>query len=229
MIGTAVLVLVGLLLALLLWPVRYGVSFERWRLGIRISLLSGLWAKEIEFAKDKKEEIFEDEPPAKIEEPSAIEIKKEKPLDVEVMLQAAEEAAGKEEVAPSREEDISEEEDEPSLWTQIRFAIHNGLAERLFAAVSSLLSHSFPKKWQVSGEFGTGDPATTGMAGGMAAAFTGSITKNIAWNYLEPVNTLQGRCDGRIIPIYVLYIAGRLAFSKPLWEFLKFRKGKHHG
>ena len=248
MIGTVLLLLLAILLLVLLWPVTYRISFARWSLGIRISLLSGLWSKEIEFVGDEeisieetpahappKEKAVEETPvhmPSKeaaAERKAPSKIEKEKPLEIEDILKEAEEAAEEETAAPLAAEETLEEENEPSTWAQIRFAIHNGLAERVFIAASALLSHSFPKKWQVSGEFGTGDPMTTGVAGGLSAAFGGAVTEKIAWNYLEPVNTLQGRCDGRIIPIYVLYIAGRLLLAKPLWEFKKFRKGKHHG
>lgn len=235
MIGTVLLLLLAILLLVLLWPVTYRISLKRWVLGVRISLFSGLWSKEMEFADDEEEIASEDIPmnaPEKEERAEAevpLKIEKEKPLDMEDILKDAEDAADEEMEAPSVEEEMYESDDGPSIWAQIRFAIQCGLAERLFAAASALLSHSFPKKWQVSGEFGTGDPMTTGVAGGLSAAFGGAVTEKIAWNYLEPVNTLQGRCDGRIIPIYVLYIAGRLLLAKPLWEFKKFRKGKHHG
>ncbi len=236
MIGIGLLSLVALLLLILLWPVTYRISFARWSLGIRISLISGLWSKEMEFAGDEEEEISTEEIPVDVSEKEKLEerkapskIEKEKPLDIEAILKDAEDAAEEKMEAPSAEEETYESDDGPSTWAQIRFAIQCGLAERLFAAASALLSHSFPKKWQVSGEFGTGDPMTTGAIGGLSAAFGGSVTEKIAWNYLEPVNTLQGRCDGRIIPIYVVYIAGRLLLAKPLWEFKKFRKGKHHG
>ena len=235
MIGTVLLLLLAILLLVLLWPVTYRISLKRWVLGVRISLFSGLWSKEMEFADDEEEIASEDIPmdapekEKKAEAEAPLKIEKEKPLDMEDILKDAEDAADEEMEAPSVEEEMYESDDGPSIWAQIRFAIQCGLAERLFAAASALLSHSFPKKWQVSGEFGTGDPMTTGVAGGLAAAFGGGVTEKIAWNYLEPVNTLQGRCDGRIIPIYVLYIAGRLLLAKPLWEFKKFRKGKHHG
>ena len=235
MIGTVFLLLLAILLLVLLWPVTYRISLKRWVLGVRISLFSGLWSKEMEFADDEEEIASEDIPmdapekEKKAEAEAPLKIEKEKPLDMEDILKEAEDAADEEMEAPSVEEEMYESDDGPSIWAQIRFAIQCGLAERLFAAASALLSHSFPKKWQVSGEFGTGDPMTTGVAGGLSAAFGGVVTEKIAWNYLEPVNTLQGRCDGRIIPIYVLYIAGRLLLAKPLWEFKKFRKGKHHG
>ena len=235
MIGTVLLLLLAILLLVLLWPVTYRISLKRWVLGVRISLFSGLWSKEMEFADDEEEIASEDIPmdapekEKKAEAEAPLKIEKEKPLDMEDILKDAEDAAEEEMAAPSAKEETIETDDGPSTWAQIRFAIQCGLAERLFAAASALLSHSFPKKWQVSGEFGTGDPMTTGVAGGLSAAFGGAVTEKIAWNYLEPVNTLQGRCDGRIIPIYVLYIAGRLLLAKPLWEFKKFRKGKHHG
>ncbi len=238
MMGTILLALLALVLLVLLWPVKYRISLSRWRLGIRISILSGLWSKEIEFATEEEAPAVETdgeeeapavgtapEKPAKRKEISPIE--KEEPLEIEDILKEAETAAEEKEEPPA--EIAGEEEVAPSTWAQIRFAIHNGLVERVFAAATALLSHSFPKHFSISGEFGTGDPMTTGTLGGIAAAFAGGATEKVVWNYLEPVNTLQGSCRGRIIPIYVIYIAGRLLLAKPLWEFKKFRKGNYHG
>ena len=118
----------------------------------------------------------------------------------------------------------------PSLWREIRFAMGNGLAERVLHAAGNLLSHSFPRRCRIRGDFGTGDPMTTGIACGMAMAFLAQETKEIRWNYLEPVNTLSGEAKGRIIPLTMIYIAGRLLLSRPAREFWHFRKEeKNHG
>ena len=71
---------------------------------------------------------------------------------------------------------------------------------------------------------------TTGIACGMAMEFLAQETKEIRWNYLQPVNTLSGEAKGRIIPLTMIYIAGRLLLSRPASEFWHFRKEeKNHG
>lgn len=123
-----------------------------------------------------------------------------------------------------------EEKKGASLWREIRFAMGNGLAERVLHAAGNLLSHSFPRRCRIRGDFGTGDPMTTGIACGMAMAFLAQETKEIRWNYLQPVNTLSGEAKGRIIPLTMIYIAGRLLLSRPAREFWHFRKEeKNHG
>lgn len=151
----------------------------------------------------------------------------------EALVQAEEKAEVHErlpDAAEGQAESEAEEKKGASLWREIRFAMGNGLAERVLHAAGNLLSHSFPRRCRIRGDFGTGDPMTTGIACGMAMAFLAQETKEIRWNYLEPVNTLSGEAKGRIIPLTMIYIAGRLLLSRPAREFWHFRKEeKNHG
>ena len=153
---------------------------------------------------------------------------------MEEALAQAEEKAEVHERLPDAAEGQAEreaaEKKGASLWREIRFAMGNGLAERVLHAAGKLLSHSFPRRCRIRGDFGTGDPMTTGIACGMAMAFLAQETKEIRWNYLQPVNTLSGEAKGRIIPLTMIYIAGRLLLSRPAREFWHFRKEeKNHG
>lgn len=151
---------------------------------------------------------------------------------MEEALAQAEEKAEVHERLPDAAEGQAEREEKKgaSLWREIRFAMGNGLAERVLHAAGRLLSHSFPRRCRIRGDFGTGDPMTTGIACGMAMAFLAKETKEIRWNYLQPVNTLSGEAKGRIIPLTMIYIAGRLLLSRPAREFWHFRKEeKNHG
>lgn len=218
--------LLAAVLILLLIPIRYTVTLVRWRLTLSVSVLLGLWRKEIEL------------PPAR-EEPLALAEMTEEPEEdwMEETLAQAEEKAGERERPPSSPssgeaatESETEEKKGPSLWSEIHFAMENGLAERVLHAAGKILSHSFPRQCCIRGDFGTGDPMTTGIACGMAMAFLAKETKEIRWNYLEPVNTLSGEAKGRIIPLTMIYIAGRLLLSRPAREFWHFRKEeKNHG
>lgn len=215
--------LLAAVLILLLIPIRYTVTLVRWRLILSVSVLLGLWRKEIEL------------PPAK-EEPLALAEMIEEPEEdwmEETLAQAEEKAEVHERLPDSGEAAVEREPEEKkghTLWEEIRFAMENGLAERVLHAAGKILSHSFPRQCCIRGDFGTGDPMTTGIACGMSMAFLAKETQEIRWNYLEPVNTLSGEAKGRIIPLTMIYIAGRLLLSRPAREFWHFRKEeKNHG
>lgn len=223
MIAGMLALLLAAVLILLLIPIRYTVTLVRWRLILSVSVLFGLWRKEIEL------------PPAREESLASAEMTEEPEEDwmEETLAQAEEKAEVHERLPDSGEAAVereTEEKKEPSLSEEIRFAMENGLAERVLHAAGKILSHSFPRQCCIRGDFGTGDPMTTGIACGMAMAFLAKETKEIRWNYLEPVNTLSGEAKGRIIPLTMIYIAGRLLLSRPAREFWHFRKEeKNHG
>lgn len=225
--------LLAAVLILLLIPIRYTVTLVRWRLTLSVSVLLGLWRKEIELPPAREEPS----PQVEMAEEPPMEMTEEHPTDwmEEALAQAEERAEEKAEVherLPDAAEAQAEREEKKgaSLWREIRFAMGNGLAERVLHAAGKLLSHSFPRRCRIRGDFGTGDPMTTGIACGMAMAFLAQETKEIRWNYLQPVNTLSGEAKGRIIPLTMIYIAGRLLLSRPAREFWHFRKEeKNHG
>lgn len=223
MIAGMLAFLLAAVLILLLIPIRYTVTLVRWRLILSVSVLLGLWRKEIEL------------PPAK-EEPLALAEMTEEPEEdwmEETLAQAEEKAEVHERLPDSGEAAVEREPEEKkghTLWEEIRFAMENGLAERVLHAAGKILSHSFPRQCCIRGDFGTGDPMTTGIACGMSMAFLAKETQEIRWNYLEPVNTLSGEAKGRIIPLTMIYIAGRLLLSRPAREFWHFRKEEmNHG
>lgn len=223
MIAGMLAFLLAAVLILLLIPIRYTVTLVRWRLILSVSVLLGLWRKEIELQPTK-------------EEPLALAEMTEEPEEdwMEETLAKAEEKAEVHERLPDSGEAAVEREPEEkkghTLWEEIRFAMENGLAERVLHAAGKILSHSFPRQCCIRGDFGTGDPMTTGIACGMSMAFLAKETQEIRWNYLEPVNTLSGEAKGRIIPLTMIYIAGRLLLSRPAREFWHFRKEeKNHG
>lgn len=223
MIAGMLAFLLAAVLILLLIPIRYTVTLVRWRLILSVSVLLGLWRKRIELPSAKEETS----PPVEMtEEP-------EEDWMEETLAQAEEKAEVQERLPDSGEAAVERETEEkkgPSLWEEIRFAMENGLAERVLHAAGKILSHSFPRQCRIRGDFGTGDPMTTGIACGMSMAFLAKETQEIRWNYLEPVNTLSGEAKGRIIPLTMIYIAGRLLLSRPAREFWHFRKEeKNHG
>lgn len=223
MIAGMLAFLLAAILILLLIPIRYTVTLACWRFSLSVSVLFGLWRKKIEF------------PSAKEETPPPVEMTEEPEEDwmEETLAQAEEKAEERERLPDSGKAAVEREIEEKkghTLWEEIRFAMENGLAERVLHAAGKILSHSFPRQCCIRGDFGTGDPMTTGIACGMSMAFLAKETQEIRWNYLEPVNTLSGEAKGRIIPLAMIYIAGRLLLSRPAREFWHFRKEeKNHG
>ena len=128
----------------------------------------------------------------------------------------------------SADEGKGKKKKHPPLWKQLRFAVHNGLAENIFKALAAVLAHSMPRKWDFCGEFGTGDPMQTGLLAGMAKAFLPEAAKNVVWKYIEPSYKLKGKGQGRIIPFYAVYIVLRLAASAPARQFWRYRQGGIH-
>jgi len=59
----------------------------------------------------------------------------------------------------------------------------------------------------------------------MVYAFRPKAAEEIRWNYVDKECTLTGKSEGRLIPLYVLYILIKLALSKPAREFWHFRQG----
>ncbi len=223
MIQTLLLVVAGcllLVLLLLLIPVRYTIVLEKWNISCQIQALGGLFHKELSFAMEEEKT---DEPDADL---------------MEELLQKAENAHGK--TAESDEKgkkgpgpvgksflsaEETEEEDGPSLLEQLRFAMENGLLEKVFHAASRCLSHGWPSTWRIEGELGLGEPMETGILSGMIAAFFQKETQGIVWNYLDRVMALTGYGKGRVIPLYMAYIACRLLICKETRQFWHFRQG----
>lgn len=227
MIAGILAFLLAAVLILLLIPIRYTVTLVRWRLILSVSVLLGLWRKEIELPPAREEPLASAEMTEEPEEDWMEETLAQAEEKVEEKAEVQERLPDSGEAAVERE---TEEKKGPSLWEEIRFAMENGLAERVLHAAGKILSHSFPRQCCIRGDFGTGDPMTTGIACGMAMAFLAKETQEIRWNYLEPVNTLSGEAKGRIIPLTMIYIAGRLLLSRPAREFWHFRKEeKNHG
>lgn len=224
-----------LLLVLLLIPVTYSVSFQKWQLAIGIRLFFGLFSKhrDIIFHEEKVED---EKPEEDIEDKSnnrdLHEVAEEPPEEGKIPeedgdFEEAEmegpvvEEEGEEEEIPSE----LDKQEEVSLLAQIRFALDNGLAEELLSAAARLLSHSFPCKYHAEGSLGLGDPMDTGVLCGMFYTLLPEAALSIQWVYTERICTVKGYVRGRIIPLYVLYIALRLAVSKPAREFWHFRQG----
>lgn len=179
---------------------------------------------------------------AKGETPSPCTEDKEKNIIKGNGESPAEEGAapeGKDAEAPGRTEEggkdacFSEAEEpheaaeggKPSFWEVFHFALENGALREAFQCLSSLFRHSRPKTCRMEGAFGTGDPMATGIAAGMAEAFFPPAS-SLDFSYTERIFSIHAVWKGRIIPLYVLWLAGRFCFSQPVREVRRFRKGR---
>lgn len=221
----------------LLIPIRYRFILEIKHLAVTVEFIFGLYKKTMELPGKKRERtadadekieelLFADE-----ERPAAAQ-RAEMILAEETEPEKAPEEKTKENKAEKHKESADEGKGEkkkhPPLWKQLRFAVHNGLAEHIFKALAAVLAHSMPRKWDFCGEFGTGDPMQTGLLAGMAKAFLPEAAKNVVWKYIEPSYKLKGKGQGRIIPFYAVYIVLRLAASAPARQFWRYRQGGIH-
>lgn len=245
MIVEILLALLLLVILLLVLPFSYSLSFEKWKLEIRISLLLGLISKRKTFSLHDEEASAEGEDSEKALEEldaalDALEARVKgreessaegNPIEKAAPLEMEKEEKRKEvpfsEKKSFREEEISNsgEKKGPSYLSQVCFALENGLAERFLESLSLLISHGFPKTLEFKGGLGLGDPMPTGVLCGMAYAFLPKEAEEIRWNYVDKECTLTGKSEGRLIPLYVLYILIKLALSKPAREFWHFRQG----
>lgn len=177
----------------LLIPIRYRFILEIKHLAVTVEFIFGLYKKTMELP-GKKQERATDE---KIEELLFVDEERPAAAQRAEMILADEtepEKAPEEKMKENKAEKHKESADEgkgekkkhPPLWKQLRFAVHNGLAENIFKALAAVLAHSMPRKWDFCGEFGTGDPMQTGLLAGMAKAFLPEATKNVVWKYIEP-------------------------------------------
>ncbi|WP_440234214.1 hypothetical protein [Dialister succinatiphilus] len=245
MIVEILLALLLLVILLLVLPFSYSFSFGKWKLEIRISLLLGLISKRKTFSLHDEEtsEEGEDSGQALEELDAALDAleervkgREESSAEGNSIEKAAPLEMGKEEKRKEvpfsekksfREEEISNsgEKKGPSYLSQLCFALENGLAERFLESLSLLISHGFPKTLEFKGGLGLGDPMPTGVLCGMVYAFLPKAAEEIRWNYVDKECTLTGKSEGRLIPLYVLYILIKLALSKPAREFWHFRQG----
>lgn len=224
------------LILLLLIPLTYSISFEKWKLTVKVGALFGLISKtkEIDPMKKKTESPPEDTGDSEKELNEALNeldekisskaepLEGEKPVEIKESGQKEAETPEKEKPEEKKKENIKKK---PSLLAQGRFALDNGLIKLVLLAVARIIDHGFPRRWQVEGKLGLPDPMHTGVLQGLLYATLPGAAEEIEWDYLETVFTLKGRGRGRLIPLYVLYILLKLAVSREAREFWHFRQG----
>lgn len=256
MILWGILCFILLVLLLLCIPVTYGVALSARKISIGIAFLFGIFSKEWSYVRKATSESSEEaadtssgeaahmreilcqaEGEAEIDQEASTK-GKEKEENETVRPALSKHNASHVEEDPLEEEETSwddnemeeDEKEKPSLMDQFRFALQNGLLEKIYHTVMECIRHSWPRYCRIEGEFGTGDPMETGCISGLTAAFFPRETQGILWNYIDPVMKLSGKVKGKVLPIYVLYIGVVLILSKEARAFWHYRKeGVRHG
>lgn len=224
------------LILILLIPLTYSISFEKWKLTVKVGALFGIISKtkEIDPMKKKSKPSAEDEKASEKELNEALDeldekitseakpLEPEKPVEIKPAENPEKEVPAEEIPEEKKKENKKKK---PSLLAQGRFALDNGLIKLVLIALAKIIDHGFPRRWQVEGKLGLPDPMYTGVLQGLLYATLPGAAEEIEWDYLETVFTLKGRGRGRFIPLYVLYILLKLAVSREAREFWHFRQG----
>ena len=245
MIVEILLALLLLVILLLVLPFSYSLSFEKWKLEIRISLLLGLISKRKIFSLHHEEASAEGEDSEKaLEELDAalatlderVKDRKEASAERNPVEKAAPLEMGKEEKKERgslfRKEVLPRGRDFKLRRKKGALLSFPALVcpGKWFGRAVSGKSLSFDFPW-ISPDSGVqrgawlGDPMPTGVLCGMVYSFLPKAAEEIRWNYVDKECTLTGKSEGRLIPLYVLYILIKLALSKPAREFWHFRQG----
>lgn len=84
-----------------------------------------------------------------------------------------------------------------------------GLIERIY-------HHSKPREFQLSGTFGTGDPADTGMMAGVLYSLWPEYLQDVEFDYIDACYTGKFFIKGRIIPAYLIWYVIMFLVKKPI-------------
>lgn len=116
-----------------------------------------------------------------------------------------------------------EGEKRPSAASVLLYAWHNGTIHLALTLCRSVIAHAKPSVFLITGRAGLGDPMETGIAAGLTwAALPGAA--RIDWDYTESLCQLTLKLQGRIIPLYLLWLGGRFLAAKPVRETVRYRK-----
>lgn len=107
--------------------------------------------------------------------------------------------------------------------------VSTALSRKLLAVAFVYLKTLFRSlrlRLQVTGTYGTDDPALTGLLAGLFAALHAEhLNLDLGPDFDGPILDVAGETSGRIIPIVILWLTIRLLLAKPVrrlwWTLLK--------
>lgn len=216
----AAAVLVLLLLAVLLCPVRYRCRADRQGGLAEVSLLCGLYRKRMVWPEEAPAAETEEENASDESEPEAPQ-----PVEAEAPILLDGEGHPAEAPLPAETEAQDEETKKPGALAVLSFAWDNGTIGIVLRAAGKLYRHSRPRKLRLSGRAGLGDPMQTGvLAGLLYAALPGA--SDITWDYTGRCFDVTAEAEGRVVPLYILYILGGVLASGPVRRTRAYLKGR---
>lgn len=223
-----------LLLAALLWPVRYRLYISRTGGAAEARFFGGLYTKTVRWPEASAPEEPERLPDGAETAASApVPVEKETPLvpgrdgrpAADGALAGPGAARAAEERAPEGQSAPDKVVRRPGMPAVLVFAWDNGAVRILLRAAGRLYRHSRPRHLVLAGRAGLGDPMKTGVAAGLVyAALPGAC--RIAWDFTGAVFDVSAEARGRIVPLYVLYIIGGVLAAGPVRRTRAFLKGR---
>lgn len=225
--------LAAVLLGLLLWPVRYRFRLDKNGGELVVTLFGGLLRKERRWPGPPEEGGNRADAPTDTEQqdqsatesaPMSSAESEETAPDGAGNVSGAPDAAGEEDGAADTAGDGEpEERPRPGALAVLSYAWDNGTIRILLRALARLWRHSRPGQISFTGRLGLGDPMETGILAGLLYAVFPGCTR-IDWCFTDRVFDAAVEGKGRIIPLYVLYIAGGVLVSGPVRRTRAFMK-----
>lgn len=235
MIGWILLGLLGLVLLLLLLlalPIGYACDAAKGGGSFVISFAGGLYRKRLVYPAKEKGTASEEPPEEKKEKAPAEAVKKEEPIRLTADGHPEKAPAGEKEMkadeAESGKADAEEAGEGAGNWALFCHAVDNGAAGIVLRAVWKILRHSSPGEISFTGRMGLGDPMRTGILAGVMYAVFPSASR-ITWDYTDKVTDAAFHMKGRIVPLYIIYIAIETALARPVRSVLAMKRRNHHG
>lgn len=236
MIGWILLGLLGLVFLILLvltLPIGYACDAAKGGGSFVITLAGGLYRKRLVYPVKEKGNASAKPAEETKEKAPAEAVKKEEPIRLtadgypEKAPCEAEETKA-DEAGSGRNEEAEEADEGPGNWALFCHAVDNGAVGIVLCALWKILCHSSPGEISFTGRMGTGDPMRTGVLAGVMYAVFPSVSR-ITWDYTEKVTDAAFHMKGRIVPLYIIYIAIETALARPVRSVLAMKRRNHHG
>lgn len=124
---------------------------------------------------------------------------------------------------PSEEADEKKDNKWVSFLKQFSLSELKAVLNQVLLLIKRFMRTVLPKTLKIKGRFGLGDPALTGEALGFIYAAGGLIADEIEvyGNFTEAEFKGEISFEGKIRPIYLIYIGFRFLLSKPVFRAIR--------
>lgn len=128
-----------------------------------------------------------------------------------------EELEQKEEDSPEKEEKKKNNRWKAYIW-------RSDLHRAVLTLLRRIYDHSKPRKLELKGRIGFGDPCYTGMFAGLLYSFWPEYMDEVEFDFLDISYGGRWYIEGRIYPIVLIWYFIRFALTKPIPEIIR---GQH--